>query len=301
MKKKPKILLLVDYPEWAFDICASAYTKYLEDEFVFVKKYKSQKPLLIPFSYDLIHVFWWGEQYYKKFYWPKKKILKEISSHRWEDDPRYGPCTPEQMKNKYLSDASWLFTTSQRLFDVFKPICDNLSLVNNGYSDELFNFKTDRSGDSLSICWAGNIEDEVKGIKDIIIPATINRYSFKIASKLKQTELPNFYNSHDVYVVASRHEASPLPLMEAMACGCFPVCTDVGIVPELIKHKINGYVVNNRSVDAFLEAFSWCSDNLDFIRKAGKDNSILIREKRRWEVCAESFRIAYKQALRAGK
>lgn len=297
MKRKPKILLLIDYPNWAFDICASAYIQYLKDEFTFVKKYKSKKPLIFPFGYDLIHVFWWGEQYYKKFHWPKHKILKEISSHRWEDDPRYGPCTPEEMKKKYLNDASWLFTTSNRLFNLFSPIANNLSLVNNGYSKELFYYKKERMEAQISLCWAGNINDTVKGIKDIIIPAVNNNYVFNIASNLSHTELCDFYNNHDLYIVASRHEASPLPLMEAMACGCFPVCTDVGIVPELIVHKVNGYIVKERTQNDFVSAFAWCQENIDTVRMAGKNNSKLIYEKRRWEVCAESFRLGYRRAL----
>ena len=39
-----------------------------------------------------------------------------------------------------------------------------------------------------------------------------------------------FFRKIDVYTVASRHEGEPLTLIEAMGAGCFPVCSDVGIV-----------------------------------------------------------------------
>lgn len=299
-KKKPRILLLIDKPDWAFDICAREYTKYLTNDFNFSIKYlQKPRPLLFPFGYDLIHVFWWGESYYKKFFWPRRKILKEVSSHRWEDDPRYGPCTSAQFSEKYLSDASSIVCTSKKLFDLVNSQRERVYLANNGYSPEIFRFMRQRKGNELSLCWVGNENDTVKGIKDILAPAAkASNLTIDIATNMKHNELCDFYNNHDIFLVGSKHEASPLTLLEAMACGCFPVCTDVGIVPELVTHKKNGYIVPERSASAFCEAFDWCRDNLDLVRKAGKENASLVYEKRRWEICAESFRNMYAEALK---
>jgi glycosyltransferase involved in cell wall biosynthesis len=297
-KQKPRILLLIDKRNWAFDICAREYVKYLSDEFSFVFKYVSEKPLLIPFFYDIIHIFWWGEKYYRYFHWPKRKILKEVSSHRWEDDPRYGPNTPEEMAHKYLFDAATVLCTSPNLYSKIKPCFPNTYLANNGYSPEKFRYIKERTGDKLSLCWVGNINDTVKGINDILLPAVGTAYVIDIATNIKHEDLCTFYNNHDVFLVGSKHEASPLPLIEAMASGCFPICTNVGIVPDLIVHKKNGYIVNARTIEAFKEAFLWCKNNLGLIREAGKENSTLIYEKRRWEVCAESFRNVYRRAFR---
>jgi glycosyltransferase involved in cell wall biosynthesis len=297
-KRKPRILLLVDYRNWAFDISAKEYVKYLSGEFDFVIKYETEKPLLLPFCYDLIHVFWWGETYYRRFLWPKKKILKEVSSHRWEDDPRYGPCTPEEMVQRYLYDASTVLCTSLNLLAKVQPFFPHAYLASNGYAPEVFNFQKERTGEKLTLCWVGNIKDTVKGINDILIPAAGSEYSIDIAFDMKHDDLCRFYNDHDVFVVGSKHEGEPLTLIEAMACGCFPVCTNVGIVPELVTHKKNGYIVQNRTIENFREAFTWCQNNLRFVREAGRENSRLAYEKRRWEVCAESFRTVYREALR---
>lgn len=298
-KKKPKILLLIDKPDWAFDICASEYIKYLSNDFIFIKKFLVRpRPLLLSPQYDLIHVFWWGETYYKRFHWPKSKILKEVSSHRWEDDPRYGPCTPEEFAKKYLADAGTIVCTSIKLFSKIEPFIPRICLANNGYSPQVFFLEQRKNPGTLSLCWVGNSNDTVKGIHDILVPAATElKLTIDIATNLPHEELREFYNVHDVILVGSIHEASPLTLIEAMACGCFPVCTDVGIVSELVNHKQNGYIVEERSVEAFIKAFVWCSDNIDFVRKQGIQNASLVYEKRRWEVCAESFRQMYKEAL----
>ena len=290
---------MIDKPDWAFDICASEYIKYLSDDFHFVKKYLVRpRPIVLPFGYDLIHVFWWGENYYKRFYWPKKKILKEVSSHRWEDDPRYGPCTPAEFSQKYLDDAGAVVCTSARLYNAVQPFQKKIYKANNGYSPQMFFYSRKREGNILNACWVGNSNDSVKGIKDILIPAAQKcDVKLDVATDMKHDQLCTFYNDHDLFLVGSMHEASPLTLIEAMACGCFPVCTDVGIVPELITHKKNGFIVRERSIIAFQEAFLWCSQNVSLVRNAGIENAQIAFDKRRWEVCAESYRSVYAGAL----
>jgi glycosyltransferase involved in cell wall biosynthesis len=298
-KRMPHILLLVDYRDWAFDICAREYSRYLSDEFTFTIKYASEKPVLLPFLFDLIHVFWWGEKYYQRFLWPKRKILKEVSSHRWEDDLRYGPCTPEEMTQRYLHDAAAVVCSSKKLFSKIHPFFSNTYLVDNGYNPEKFKYIKTRDGEKLTLCWVGNDKDKVKGINDILLPAAGDEYAIDIATNIKHEDLCSFYNEHDLLLIGSKHEASPLPLLEAMACGCFPVCTNVGIVPDLIQHKKNGYIVENRTIEDFKRAFLWCKENIGLVRDAGRENSRIIYEKRRWEICAETFRKAYRGALSA--
>jgi glycosyltransferase involved in cell wall biosynthesis len=109
--------------------------------------------------------------------------------------------------------------------------------------------------------------------------------------------MAKFYRKVDIFVVASRHEGEPLTLLEAMASGCFPVCVDVGIVPELVKHKVNGYIVPERSVDAFRQAFEWCDSNRDQVRAAGLANARLIARERNWGICAEIYGRVYRDTL----
>jgi glycosyltransferase involved in cell wall biosynthesis len=67
-----------------------------------------------------------------------------------------------------------------------------------------------------------------------------------------------------------------------MACGCFPVAVDVGIVPELVKHRENGLIVE-RNASAFRQAFKWCRMNLAEVRRTGETNAESILATRTWE------------------
>ena len=116
-----------------------------------------------------------------------------------------------------------------------------------------------------------------------------------MATNLPYGEMPDFYNSIDVISVASTAEGDPRPLIEGMACGCFPVTTDVGIVPELVRHGENGLIVE-RSVKAFAEAFAWCRANVDQVRAAGRRNAELMLASRTWAHVASAWASAIARA-----
>lgn len=66
-------------------------------------------------------------------------------------------------------------------------------------------------------------------------------YLQSIASKnvrftgaLPESELIRYYQDAKVYVQVSAHEAFGVSLVEAMACGCVPVVTDKGAIPEVV-------------------------------------------------------------------
>lgn len=292
-RKKPKICLYCDRPNWAHHNSAIEIKKYLSDEFDLDILYVVDKPKIKCKKYDAVLVFFWGEPSIKKMNLPKKKIIKQVSSHRWEDDPLYGPCDVEAFQNKYLMDAGTVICPSMILYNLLKPVCDDLFLCGKGYSPEKFFYEKERSGE-MKLCMVGNLNDPVKGVKDLLLPAA-EGFNLELANDIKHEELRAFYNRKDVYVVSSRHEADPLPLIESMACGCFPVASYVGIAPELIRHKVNGYLVKNRTVEEFRQAFTWCKENLDYIRKQGRSNAQEMYDTRRWDFMANNYRNMFRE------
>lgn len=288
---KPTILLLADKRKWAYDFVATAISKYLSQQYNFTIRYVAEQPDLSKDEFDLMYVFFWGESYHLNFIHNPTKIIKEVSSHRWENEEKYGLLTPEQMVKKYLSDAKYVSTTSRRLQNILSPYREVFHCP-NGFEPEIF-YNKDRRKGKLKIGWAGNKYDLSKGLDDIIHPACKGRYDIYIAGgNLSQEQMSDFYNKIDVLCIASTSEGQPLPLIEGMACGCFPVSTDVGIAPELINNGYNGFIID-RSVQDFATTLGWCEQNLERIRRIGRMNSYTLKQVRTWKKVMPFFEVLF--------
>lgn len=69
--------------------------------------------------------------------------------------------------------------------------------------------------------------------------------SVLILDPMPQDQLGLYLCASDVLVVASRHEGLPTVALESLGCGTPVVGTRVGILPEIIKEGVNGYLVNS--------------------------------------------------------
>ncbi|MEL7357653.1 MAG: glycosyltransferase family 4 protein [Cyanobacteria bacterium J06560_6] len=70
--------------------------------------------------------------------------------------------------------------------------------------------------------------------------------------------------NHHVLVLLSEYEGTPGAVMDAMACGLIPICSNIsGGVQELVKHNKTGLLVNDFDVD-FIRAIRLLSENTVF-------------------------------------
>ena len=69
-----------------------------------------------------------------------------------------------------------------------------------------------------------------------------------------RTDLLNVYDSFDIFLSTSLTEGLPNTLLESMAMGVPIVATDVGGVPELIQHAVNGFLCKPGEIDTLLNS-----------------------------------------------
>jgi len=65
-------------------------------------------------------------------------------------------------------------------------------------------------------------------------------------------EMATLYSSADVYLSGSQWEGSALPPLEAMACGCIPIVTQIG-TEEYLRDGVNGFIVDYNSPEQMVE------------------------------------------------
>lgn len=93
------------------------------------------------------------------------------------------------------------------------------------------------------------------------------------------TDMTKFWESQDVYLNISDFEGMSLAMLEAMACGCVPVVTDVSGVSDVIEDGKNGFVV---PVDHWLEVadkIELLNNERKLLHNAGIYNMQLIRQQ----------------------
>ncbi len=69
------------------------------------------------------------------------------------------------------------------------------------------------------------------------------------------------YNAVDIMIAPSLAELFGYVIMESLSCGTPVVAFDVGGIPDLIKHKYNGYLARYRDAEDITEGILFCLDN----------------------------------------
>ncbi|MGP8216049.1 MAG: glycosyltransferase family 4 protein [Bacteroidia bacterium] len=77
-------------------------------------------------------------------------------------------------------------------------------------------------------------------------PSNITTYSF-----VPNDELSNIYGKHEFYIQVSMSEGFPNAICEAMTCGCVPIGSDVGAIPDIIGDT--GFILYKRDTEKFKE------------------------------------------------
>jgi glycosyltransferase involved in cell wall biosynthesis len=159
----------------------------------------------------------------------------------------------ECRKSLNISEDDFLLVTTGRLSWVkgWQLLIDAAMEL---YSDE--NYK------KMKLVFVGDGEDRKK-------IESYNKFLFdknivQTVGKLNQERISLYLNAADVFVLGSFHEGWPTSLVEAMACGCAIVTTNVSAASEIVCEGKNGYIVNDR-------------DSINFanmIKKAGALNDI---------------------------
>lgn len=64
----------------------------------------------------------------------------------------------------------------------------------------------------------------------------------RVIEKASALAMRKLYREHRCLLITSRHEGTPIALLEAMACGCIPVSTRAGHIPAVVEHGNTGWL-----------------------------------------------------------
>jgi glycosyltransferase involved in cell wall biosynthesis len=115
---------------------------------------------------------------------------------------------------------------------------------------------------------------------------------FTFAGRLDPTSIAALLRKADVYVSTSRSDSTSVSLLEAMACGAFPVVTDIPANREWIEDGVNGRLFPADSPEELARAVLAAADP-GSIERCVKINAGLIMEKGLWKPNMERIESAF--------
>lgn len=101
----------------------------------------------------------------------------------------------------------------------------------------------------------------------------------------------------DAVLLPSLWEGLPLILLEAMARSRPVIATEVGGVPEVIEHGVNGHLVPPRDVAALADALELFHRKTDRAARMGRAGGELVRRDYTWQAVSNAFEAVYDDVL----
>ena len=113
--------------------------------------------------------------------------------------------------------------------------------------------------------------DYYNAIKSLISKLGIDS-SVRICDSVPYERMPEFYRAASVTVSVPFSDATPMALLEAMACGSVPVVSDLPSLREWIRDGENGRIVAVDDVEALAEAMGDALTNEALRHRASESN-----------------------------
>jgi glycosyltransferase involved in cell wall biosynthesis len=102
---------------------------------------------------------------------------------------------------------------------------------------------------------------------------------------LDQPSLWAAYHHADVYVSPSIHDGTPNSLLEAMACGCFPVVGNIESMQEWITSGLNGLLVDATSPESLAHGLVTALQDPSMRARAREENARIISQRAEYYHC----------------
>ena len=119
--------------------------------------------------------------------------------------------------------------------------------------------------------------------------------------RINNKELPEILRKCDVYTSMVHSEGVSASLFEAMACGCYPVVSDIKAMPFWITNGLNGTLVPINDVEKLFEGYKNAWENRDYRLKAIAYNIALVNEKGSLVKNMKTFVNRYEDVVKSSK
>ena len=127
---------------------------------------------------------------------------------------------------------------------------------------------------------------------------------YRIASEVDllppqpRQKMADLFRQAQVTVSITTHDGTPNTLLEAMACGCFPIAGDIESIREWITPGVNGLLVNPLDSSALAAAILTAISQPELRQQARERNLQLVRERAEYQQVMQAAEEFYTSVVR---
>lgn len=109
----------------------------------------------------------------------------------------------------------------------------------------------------------------------------LNKIEF--VGAVSNDEVPNYLNTFDIYCGLSRSESFGVSVIEASACKVPVIVSDVGGLPEVVKHNETGFIVDYHHEDKIVDKLYQLITNKKLREQFGENGRRFVSENYNWD------------------
>ncbi|MCS5490256.1 glycosyltransferase family 4 protein [Algoriphagus limi] len=182
----------------------------------------------------------------------RKKWLRKATVYSFKNCSLILPVAKVLVKQNYSFDPT--LPKSQGFFNLIPDLKTPIQVIPNGFDTEFWkNQNMPRNAWSFLSVATGTSDSTRAQVKGFDMIEELAKYhpdwhftlvgdsayqpkssNIEVLGKLDSEKLRELYNSNQFYLQLSTTEGFPNALGEAMACGCIPIGSAVGAIPEII-------------------------------------------------------------------
>jgi glycosyltransferase involved in cell wall biosynthesis len=122
-------------------------------------------------------------------------------------------------------------------------------------------------------------------------------WAVQFLGRIPHEEMATLLSQADIYVSTSLHDGTSVSLLEAMACGTFPIVTDIAANREWIKDGENGFLVP-ADQDSFLaKMILQAIRSQPLLNDSCQKNLSIVKERAHWSVHIGGVKEIYARIL----
>jgi glycosyltransferase involved in cell wall biosynthesis len=115
--------------------------------------------------------------------------------------------------------------------------------------------------------------------------------------KVNQDVVPVFHNKIDLFVCPSLSESFGVSVLEASACEVPVIVSNVGGLPEVVRHNETGIILQMNNTENLVKAISFFLDNPVKLSEFGRNGRRFVEEKFNWKDNLKQIDSIYKRFI----